>query len=114
MCYAILVFYVARNYLNRLGLSVDGKEFLAALNSVPCASGFSLNLGNLASLTVANVEVWSGGTNVFQVSGYNYHFNMYVCTYMFMYMIQCLLFQPVCTYMVQCIAILHRHNEYLK
>ncbi|CAI8008523.1 hypothetical protein GBAR_LOCUS5833 [Geodia barretti] len=67
---------IPRNYLNRLGLSVDGQEFLAALNSVPCASGFSLNLGNLASLTVANVEVWSGGANVFQVSGYNYHFNM--------------------------------------
>ena len=69
----------ARNYLNRLGLSVDGQQLLATLNSVPCASGFSLNLGRLDTLTVANVEVWSGGANVFDVSGYNYHFNM--CVY---------------------------------
>ena len=66
----------ARNYLNRLVLSVDSEQLLATLNSLPCASGFSLNLGRLDTLGVANMEVWSGGVSVLNVSGYNYHFNM--------------------------------------
>lgn len=71
---------IARNYLNRLALSVNSDEYLAALHSIPCASGFSLNVGLLDSLAVTNVEVWPGGVDVYKVSGYNYHFNMYVCS----------------------------------
>ena len=72
----------ARNYLNRLTLSVTREELLTTLSSVPCASGFSLNLASLDDLTVANVEVWSGGISILNISGYNYHFNMYVCMYL--------------------------------
>ena len=68
----------ARNYLNRLSLSADYEQLMSTLNSVPCSSGFSLNVGHLGSLAVANVEVWPGGVSVFNVSGYNYHFNMQV------------------------------------
>ena len=51
---------------------------LQTLHQVPCSSGFSLNIGDLNSLTVANVEVWSGGLVETPISGYNYHFNMLV------------------------------------
>ena len=67
----------ARNYLNRLSLSADYAQLLSTLNSVPCSSGFSLNVGQLDNLAVTNLEVWPGGISVFKVSGYNYHFNMY-------------------------------------
>ena len=67
----------ARNYLNRLSLSADYAQLLSTLHSVPCSSGFSLNVGQLDSLAVTNLEVWPGGISVFKVSGYNYHFNMY-------------------------------------
>ena len=70
--------FTARNYLNRLALSVDTAQFLSTLQSTPCSSGFSFNIGQLDSLAVTNMEVWPGGFNVFKVSGYNYHFNMYV------------------------------------
>ena len=72
----------ARNYLNRLTLSVTSEELLTTLSSVACASGFSLNLASLDDLSVANVEVWSGGISILNISGYNYHFNMYVCMYL--------------------------------
>ena len=67
----------ARNYLNRLSLSADYAQLLSTLHSVPCSSGFSLNVGQLDNLAVTNLEVWPGGISVFKVSGYNYHFNMY-------------------------------------
>lgn len=66
----------ARNYLNRLTLSVDYAQLISTLHSVPCSSGFSMNVGELDSLAVTNIEVWPGGISVFKVSGYNYHFNM--------------------------------------
>jgi hypothetical protein len=58
---------VPRNYLNRLALSLDSQQLLEALNSVPCASGFSLNVGLMESLAVMNVEVWPQGVSVFKV-----------------------------------------------
>ncbi len=49
------------------------------LNTVPCASGFSLNAGSLGvgEGGVANFEVGpSGGVSVDRITGYGYHFNM--------------------------------------
>jgi hypothetical protein len=76
---------VPRNYLNRLTLSVNNEQLIETLHSVPCSSGFSLNIGQLDSLAVTNVEVWPGGVNVFKVAGYNYHFNMYGFLYQCVY-----------------------------
>ena len=48
--------------------------------TTPCASGFSLNIGDLSTGSLSNIEVSPGSVihTVYQDDTTGYHFNMYV------------------------------------
>ncbi len=62
---------------------MDLEDIVDTLESVPCSSGFSLNVGSLGNgggggegMSVSNREVAPTGVTVKQITGYGYHFNM--------------------------------------
>ena len=79
ICYLLLLGFIsslARNFLSRAiaGQTLEG--IMATLSGFPCTSGFSLNMGRVADMTVLNVEVSPDGIWTTPISGYDYHFNM--------------------------------------
>ena len=72
--------FTGRNFLNRATLSLSIEEIRKVLSTVPCSSGFSLNVGSLEELEISNFEVSAvDGFVETKITGYGYHFNMYVC-----------------------------------
>ncbi len=76
---ALLSSSLARNFLNRAILCLPYSKVPDFLESKSCSSGFSLNIGNLATLNMSNIEV-SPTTTVHTKygNGTGYHFNRLV------------------------------------
>lgn len=67
----------ARNFINRAVISLSYDAIPNFLRSMPCSAGFSLNIGDLRTQKVSNIEVSPEGMVQTEfVNGTGYHFNM--------------------------------------
>ncbi len=77
---ACLSLSTARNFLNRAVLALPYDQIPNFLKENPCSSGFSLNIGDLTSGRLSNVEVSADSVvhTVYEDNTTGYHFNMFV------------------------------------
>lgn len=75
---SITIISTARNFLNRVVLSLEYDDVANLLLSMRCASGFSVNIGDLSTNRLSNVEVSPTKAVQTKYNGTGYHFNMQV------------------------------------
>ena len=66
----------------RATTSLSLEELRSTLHSVLCATGFSVTVAPFGGMEMSNFEIAPSGATEKSISGYDYHFNMWVyrCT----------------------------------